>query len=238
MAFRILPRGSGEYYELLRAGKECGRHYVSRTEQYKGRARAAGGWSRQVRGWPEPIRNDLGESDGRRTDARRSAPERRRSGAGGSAARRAGPPGNGVGGGLARWATTAHAASGAWPVRSDRDPAECTTRWVGPGRSAELPCGGHGAGAGSRGRRNSQPGEAETGPACARRTAAGARPVRGRRTWPATPERAGRVGTARVDQVRAGARGRHRPGSPSRGSGSVEPARLRRAGGTGVAGAG
>ena len=167
------------------------------------------------------MRNDPGESDGRKTDARRSAPERRRSGAGGSAARWAGPSWHGVGGGLARWATTAHAASGAWPARPDRDPAECTTRWVGPGRSAELPCGGHGAGAGSRGRRNSQPGEAETGPACARRTAAGARPVRGRRTWPATPERAGRVGTARVDQVRAGARGRHRPGSPSRGSGST-----------------
>jgi hypothetical protein len=42
MAFRILPRGSGEYYELWRPGKECGRHYVSRTEQHKRRARVAG----------------------------------------------------------------------------------------------------------------------------------------------------------------------------------------------------
>ena len=80
------------------------------------------------------MRNDLGESGGRRTDARRSAPERRRSGAGGSAARWAGPPGNGVGGGLARWATTAYTASGAWPARPDRDPAECTTcgSWARP----------------------------------------------------------------------------------------------------------
>ena len=41
---------------------------------------------------------------------------------------------NGVGGGLARWATTAHAASGAWPARPDRDPAECTTcgSWARP----------------------------------------------------------------------------------------------------------
>jgi len=73
MAFRILPRGSGEYYELLRPGKECGRHYVSRTERYKGRVRAAGGWSRQVRGWPDRCGTTIGESDGRKTDARRSA---------------------------------------------------------------------------------------------------------------------------------------------------------------------
>ena len=104
---------------------------------------------------------------------------------------------------------------------------------LGPVDRRSCRAGGTGRGRGRGAGGILRPAEAETGPACARRTAAGARPVRGRRTWPATPERARRVGTARVDQVRAGARGRHRARESKSESGSEEPARLRRAGGSG-----
>ena len=167
---------------------------------------------------PGPTRHDHGASDERTADAwrARSAP--------GAAAEWTGRMRSPVGwtGLKMEWAVALPGGPPPPTPRRGRGPRgpivirrNAQPGGLGPVDRRSCRAGGTGRGRGRGAGGILRPAEAETGPACARRTAAGARPVRGRRTWPATPERAGRVGAARVDQVRAGARGRHRPGSPS-----------------------